>query len=134
MRLLSIYDHSLKWVLGHQPVTRVVTIRVACLSVYPLHPGSQGLLSRSKTRDAFMGAVMASQDISFQSMSDKMRRYVGIVMKDPAVDSVVGFAGGNTAQNQGRFFMMLKPLDQRSRLPSTTFLATLPGCNSRQCD
>jgi multidrug efflux pump len=56
---------------------------------------------------------MAEQDISFQSMSDKMERYVTIVMKDPAVDTVVGFAGGNTALNQGRFFMMLKPLEQR---------------------
>jgi multidrug efflux pump len=43
---------------------------------------------------------MAAQDISFQSMSDKMQRYVNIVMKDPAVDSVVGFAGGNTAQTK----------------------------------
>src|ERR1700686_1184732 len=61
-----------------------------------------------------MGGVMAAQDISFQAMSDKMQRYVEIVMKDPAVDSVVGFAGGNTAQNQGRFFMMLKSLEQRN--------------------
>jgi multidrug efflux pump subunit AcrB len=60
-----------------------------------------------------MGGVMASQDTSFQSMSSKMRQYLAIVMKDPAVESVVGFAGGNTAQNQGRFFMMLKPLEQR---------------------
>src|SRR5262250_3777109 len=34
-------------------------------------------------------------------------------MKDPAVDSVVAFTGGNTALNQGRFFMMLKPLEER---------------------
>ena len=46
-------------------------------------------------------------------MSDKMKRFVDIVMKDPAVDSVVGFAGGGTT-NQGRFFMMLKPLEQRN--------------------
>src|SRR5579862_7003456 len=46
-------------------------------------------------------------------MSDKMQRYVNIVMKDPAVDSIVGFAGGNTALNQGRFFVMLKGLEQR---------------------
>jgi len=44
-----------------------------------------------------------------------MHRYVDIVMKDPAVDSVVGFAGGNGSLNQGRFFMMLKPLEQRGK-------------------
>ena len=36
-----------------------------------------------------------------------------IVMKDPAVDTMVGFAGGSTSLNQGRFFMMLKPLEER---------------------
>ena len=45
-------------------------------------------------------------------------------MKDPAVDSVVGFAGGNTAQNQGRFFMMLKPLESAA-LPEEPFLGIL---------
>jgi len=57
---------------------------------------------------------MAEQDISFQAMRDKMQRYVDIVMQDPAVDTVTGFAGGGSALNQGRFFMMLKPLEERS--------------------
>ena len=42
-----------------------------------------------------------------------MRRFIKIVMADPAVDTMAGFTGGNTAQNQGRFFMTLKPLEQR---------------------
>ena len=50
-----------------------------------------------------------------------MQRYVDIVMKDPAVDSVVGFAGGNTALNQGRFFMMLKPLEERGQCKKAHF-------------
>ena len=40
---------------------------------------------------------MAEQDISFQAMRDKMQRYVNIVMQDPAVDTVTGFAGGGSA-------------------------------------
>ncbi len=112
-RLLLTYRHSLKWVLNHQPVTLVVTILVACLSVFLYIKVPKGFFPQQDT-GRIMGGVMAAQDISFQSMSDKMQRYVDIVMKDPAVDSVVGFAGGNTAQNQGRFFMMLKPLEQRN--------------------
>ena len=112
-RLLLTYRHSLKWVLDHQPVTLVVTILVACLSVFLYIKVPKGFFPQQDT-GRIMGGVMAAQDISFQSMSDKMQRYVDIVMKDPAVDSVVGFAGGNTAQNQGRFFMMLKPLEQRN--------------------
>ena len=111
--LLDTYRHALKWVLAHQPVTLTVTILVACLSVYLYIKVPKGFFPQQDT-GRIMGGVMAAQDISFQSMSDKMRRYVGIVMKDPAVDSVVGFAGGNTALNQGRFFVMLKPLEQRN--------------------
>ena len=112
-RLLLTYTHALKWVLAHQPVTLIVTILVACLSVFLYIKVPKGFFPQQDT-GRIMGGVMAAQDISFQSMSDKMQRYVDIVMKDPAVDSVVGFAGGNTAQNQGRFFMMLKPLEQRN--------------------
>jgi multidrug efflux pump len=111
--LLLTYGHALKWVLAHQPVTLVVTILVACLSVFLYIKVPKGFFPQQDT-GRIMGGVMAAQDISFQSMSDKMQRYVDIVMKDPAVDSVVGFAGGNTALNQGRFFMMLKPLEQRN--------------------
>jgi multidrug efflux pump len=59
-------------------------------------------------------------------MKEKMQSYVNIVMTDPAVDTVVGFAGGNTALNQGRFFMMLKPLDQRSPCPTKHFWQSCP--------
>ncbi len=112
-RLLGSYDYSLKWVLRHQPLTLTVTILVACLSVFLYIKVPKGFFPQQDT-GRIMGGVMAEQDISFQSMKDKMQRYVTIVMKDPAVNTVVGFAGGNTALNQGRFFVMLKPLEERS--------------------
>ena len=112
-KLLLTYTHGLKWVLAHQLPTFIVTILVAVLSGYLYFIVPKGFFPQQDT-GRIMGGVMAAQDISFQSMSDKMQRYVDIVMRDPAVDSVVGFAGGNTALNQGRFFMMLKPLEQRN--------------------
>ena len=123
--LLATYRHSLKWVLANQPVTLIVTILVACLSVFLYIKVPKGFFPQQDT-GRIMGGVMAAQDISFQSMSDKMHRYVDIVMKDPAVDSVVGFAGGNTAQNQGRFFMMLKPLEQRNICHTQHFWQSCP--------
>ena len=124
-KLLAAYRHSLTVVLDHQPVTLLVTILVACLSVYLYVKVPKGFFPQQDT-GRIMGAVMAAQDISFQSMSDKMQRYVDIVMKDPAVDSVVGFAGGNTALNQGRFFMMLKPLEQRGTCQTRHFWQSCP--------
>ena len=125
-KLLASYRHSLTWVLAHQPVTLVVTILVACLSVFLYIKVPKGFFPQQDT-GRIMGAVMAAQDISFQSMSDKMQRYVDIVMKDPAVDTVVGFAGGNTALNQGRFFMMLKPLEQRGNCQTQHFWQRCPN-------
>jgi multidrug efflux pump len=128
-KLLLTYRHSLTWVLDHQPLTLVVTILVACLSVFLYIKVPKGFFPQQDT-GRIMGGVMAAQDISFQSMSDKMTRYVDIVMKDPAVDSVVGFAGGNTALNQGRFFMMLKPLERRSTCKPKHFWQSCPNVSA----
>src|SRR5580698_6877125 len=106
--LLDTYSRSLKIVLAHQLPTLVVTVLVACLSVYLYIIVPKGFFPQQDT-GRIMGAVVAAQDISFQAMEDKMKLYVNIVMKDPAVDTVVGFAGGGSPLNQGRFFMMLKP-------------------------
>jgi multidrug efflux pump len=124
-KLLTTYTHALKWVLANQPVTLIVTILVACLSVFLYFKVPKGFFPQQDT-GRIMGGVMAAQDISFQSMSEKMQLYVNIVMKDPAVDSVVGFAGGNTAQNQGRFFMMLKSLEDRNICHSQHFWQRCP--------
>jgi multidrug efflux pump len=111
-KLLAIYSHALKWVLGHQAFTGVVTILVAGLSVYLYTIVPTGFFPQQDT-GRIQGSVIGAQDISFQSMSDKIKRYASIVLKDPAVDTMAGFTGGGSALNQGRFFMMLKPLERR---------------------
>jgi multidrug efflux pump len=63
-------------------------------------------------------------------MEEKMRRFVKIVMKDPAVDTVVGFAGGGSPLNQGRFFMMLKPLEERSGCRAKHFWQSCPSVSA----
>jgi multidrug efflux pump len=111
-RLLAMYTRMLKWVLAYQPVMLMVTILVAALSIYLYFKVPTGFFPQQDT-GRIQGSVIGAQDISFQSMSDKMHRYISIVMKDPAVDTVAGSTGGGTALNQGRFFVMLKPLEQR---------------------
>src|SRR3984893_12840047 len=78
-KLLATYRHSLKWVLQHQPVTLVVTILVACLSVYLYIKVPKGFFPQQDT-GRIMGSVQAAQDTSFQSMRDKMQQYVDVVM------------------------------------------------------
>ena len=118
--LLTTYTHMLKWVLRHQAFTGVVTILVAALSVYLYTIVPTGFFPQQDT-GRIQGSVIGAQDISFQSMSDKIRRYSNIVMKDPAVDTMAGFTGGGSALNQGRFFMMLKPLEERGQCQKKHF-------------
>jgi multidrug efflux pump len=112
--LLATYDRALKWVLKRQLATVIVTFLVACLSVYLYIIVPKGFFPQQDT-GRLNGAVQAAQDISFQAMSGKMQQFVQIVLKDPAVDTAVGFAGGGSATNQGRFFVMLKPLERRGQ-------------------
>jgi multidrug efflux pump len=111
-RMLGGYKYALRWVLRYQPVTLTVTIAVAVLSGWLYYKVPKGFFPQQDT-GRIHGTVIGAQDISFQSMAEKMRSYVKVVMADPAVDTMAGFTGGNTALNQGRFFVMLKPLEQR---------------------
>jgi multidrug efflux pump len=122
-RMLAVYTHALRWVLRHQPVTLTVTILVAALSVFLYIKVPKGFFPQQDTA-RIGGAVVAAQDTSFQSMSNKMHQYVDIVMKDPAVETAVGFAGGGSPLNQGRFFMMLKPLEERGACEKQHFWET----------
>ena len=109
---LGGYTQALKWVLRYQFVTLMATVGIAVLSAWLYYMVPKGFFPQQDT-GRIHGTVIGSQDISFQSMADKMRHYVSIVMADPAVDSMAGFTGGNTALNQGRFFVSLKGLEQR---------------------
>ncbi|HEX6504875.1 MAG TPA: multidrug efflux RND transporter permease subunit [Terriglobales bacterium] len=130
--LLSGYRHSLAWVLRHQPLTLLITIGTACLSVYLYVIVPKGFFPQQDT-GRIMGSVQASQDISFQAMKGKMSQFVNLVIQDPAVQTIVGFAGGNTAYNNGRMFITLKPLQQRKLAADQVIaqlrrkLAVVPG-------
>jgi len=126
------YRHSLKWVLRHQFLTLCITIGTAALSVYLYIVVPKGFFPQQDT-GRVIGSVQAAQDISFQAMKEKMNQFVAIVMKDPAVSTITGWAGGNTQYNTGRLFIMLRPLEERkvsadqviSRLRKK--LAVVPG-------
>ena len=90
----------------------MITIGTAALSIYLYIVVPKGFFPQQDT-GRVMGSVQAAQDISFAAMKEKMTQFVGIVMKDPAVETIVGFAGGNTSANQGRMFITLKPLAER---------------------
>jgi multidrug efflux pump len=125
-KMLAVYGHGLNWVLAHQGVTLLVTVLVACLSVYLYIIVPKGFFPQQDA-SRLSGSVQAAQDISFQAMNGKMEQFLKIVLKDPAVSTVVGFAGGNTPANQGRFFVMLKSLGERSTCRARHFWEPCPA-------
>jgi len=131
--LLRIYRGGLKWVLRHQRLTLLITVATAVLTVYLYAKVPKGFFPQQDA-GRLMGAVQADQDISFAAMKQKMEQFVRIVMRDPNVHSVVGFAGGNTAKNQGRMFITLKPRGEERKLTADQVigqmrrkLAAVPG-------
>src|SRR5215469_6729257 len=110
--ILRWYRSGLGWVLRHQFATLCVTVLTACLSVFLYIIVPKSFFPQQDT-GRLSGSVQAAQDISFGAMRAKMVEFVNIVMQDPAIENVMGFAGGNTAMNQGRMFITLKPLRER---------------------
>jgi len=66
-----------------------------------------------------IGSIQADQSISFQLMQDKLRQFVDIIRKNPAVDTAVGsqpgagLGPGGGSTNSGTVFASLKPLGDR---------------------
>ena len=111
-RLLRTYDVSLKWVLRHQFLILLVTIGTVCLNVYLFWVTPKGFFPQQDT-GRVNGQIQGDQDLSFAAMSQKMRAFVDIVGKDPAVESVTAFTGGGSGGSTARMFAQLKPLGER---------------------
>jgi hydrophobe/amphiphile efflux-1 (HAE1) family protein len=106
------YDRGLRWVLRYQGLTLAVTIATVCLNVFLFVIIPKGFFPQQDT-GLIGGSIQASQDVSFDAMRVKERQFSQIVTDDPAVQSDICFIGGNNAMNNGRMFMMLKPLSVR---------------------
>jgi multidrug efflux pump len=122
--LLRTYRVCLSWVLRHQLFTFGVTMATAAVSCYLYVQVPKGFFPQQDT-GRVVGSVQADQDISFAAMKQKMEQYVSIVAKDENVQAVVAFAGGNTAKNQGRMFITLKPKGKERKITADRFIAEM---------
>ncbi len=105
------YAAGLRWVLRHSALMLAVMLGTMALAVYLYIIVPKGFFPQQDT-GRLMGSIQASQDISFVSLRQKQQQFSDIVLSDPAVDTVGAFTGGG-ARNTARFFIQLKPLNQR---------------------
>jgi hydrophobe/amphiphile efflux-1 (HAE1) family protein len=113
--LLHAYERTLKVALRFRFLTLMVMLGTIVLTGYLYYMIPKGFFPLQDTGMLF-GIAEASQDISFPAMVERQQALMNIVMQDPAVESVSDFMGpgGSTPTlNQGRGFVVLKPLEQR---------------------
>ena len=113
--MLKMYDHGLKWVLGHQLFTLLVTIATVGLTFYLAVIIPKGFFPVQDT-GAILGVTMAPPDTSFQHMLGLQESIVDVVRADPDVASVASFIGSdgtNSTPTSGRLTITLKPRDKR---------------------
>jgi hydrophobe/amphiphile efflux-1 (HAE1) family protein len=113
--LLHAYESTLKIALRLRFLTLMVMFATIGLTGYLYYVIPKGFFPLQDTGMLFAIAE-ASQDISFPAMAERQQALMNIVMQDPAVASVSDFMGpgGSTPTlNQGRGFVVLKPLEER---------------------
>ncbi|MEY0023223.1 multidrug efflux RND transporter permease subunit MdtC [Providencia rettgeri] len=112
LRLQESYGVALNWVLGHRRSVLAVLFATIGLNVYLYITVPKTFFPEQDT-GRVLGFVRADQSISFQSMKEKMTRFMQQVKADPATDNVTGFTGGSRV-NSGFMYISLKPLGERT--------------------
>jgi multidrug efflux pump len=110
--LLSLYRHTLRWVLDNSVLTLTILFLTIALNVVIVFKIPKGFFPQQDT-GALAGGVQGPQDASFPSMNDSLQQIVGVIKNDAAVQNAVAFTGGGGATNTGFIFIALKPLNER---------------------
>jgi multidrug efflux pump len=110
--VLSMYRHTLRWVLDHPTPTLVVLVLTIALNGVLIVKLPKGFFPQQDT-GAISGGVQGSQDSSFAAMNTSIQQIVDVIRNDPAVANVIGSTGGGGATNGGNIYIALKPLAER---------------------
>jgi multidrug efflux pump len=111
--VLWLYRKTLHWVLDHPIPTLVVLFLTIALNVIVIIEIPKGFFPVEDT-GALAGAVQGPQDSSFPAMNNSIQQIGAVIKKDPGVQNIIAFTGGNGATNTGNIFVALKPLGQRN--------------------
>ncbi|HSZ67228.1 MAG TPA: efflux RND transporter permease subunit [Xanthobacteraceae bacterium] len=114
--LLRAYDRGLKWSLAHRRVMMGVLFFTMAATVYLYVVMPKGFFPQEDT-GYVQGISEARQDISFDAMTQHQFALADIIGRDPGVADVafvVGVTGGSQSNNNGRFWINLKPRNERT--------------------
>ncbi|AMA46032.1 efflux RND transporter permease subunit [Pseudomonas monteilii] len=112
-RMVAGYDRSLGWALRHRRLTLLSLLATIVLNVALYVVVPKTLMPQQDTGQ-LIGFVRGDNGLSFTVMQPKMEAYRRALLKDPAVQSVAGFIGGNSGTNNALVLVRLKPIKERA--------------------
>ena len=119
--------------LLHRRLMLFTLICTVALNVYLYIIVPKGFMPQQDT-GRLQGNLIGDQSISFQAMQTKLASFVSIIREDPGVDHVVAFTGGGQ-RNGAFFFVILKPIAERSKFRADVIIGRLaqkPGPGARR--
>src|SRR5690606_36659793 len=106
------YKRSLDWALRHSRLMVVLLMATIGLNFYLYASVPKGFLPQQDTGQ-LLGFFRVDQGTSFHAMRPKLDHFRKVLMADPAIESVTGFAGGRGGSNSTFMMIQLKPLAER---------------------
>src|SRR5690242_5261313 len=119
-KMIVWYDRGLVVVFRHQALTLIVAVSTVVLTVVLYIVIPKGFFP-VQDNGLIQAITEAPQSVSFQSMSERQRKLVDVILNDPDVESLtsfVGVDGTNPTLNSGRMLINLKQRNQRSATAS----------------
>ncbi|HLH20510.1 MAG TPA: efflux RND transporter permease subunit [Bryobacteraceae bacterium] len=113
--IIAFYGRTLTVVLRHRFLTICIALATLGLTGYLYLVIPKGFFPVQDT-GVILGISEAPQTVSFRAMADRQQALSGVILKDPAVESLssfIGIDGTNTTLNSGRIQINLKPLEER---------------------
>ena len=121
--MLSIYQRSLKQVLHFRRATLVVTLLLSLVTAWLFTVIPLGFLPSEDT-GRLNASTETADGTSFEEMKLHQEAVAAIIAKDPNIDGFMSSVGGGGGSNTGRFFMRLKPRNER-KLSADQIIAEL---------
>jgi multidrug efflux pump subunit AcrB len=123
--ILAFYRRTLDIALRFQFITLMIFLATVTVTVYLYIEIPKGFFPPQDT-GMVIGVSEGAQDVSFAEMSRIQEKLAAIIQADPDVAgyvSAVGAGTGGQTGNNGRFYISLKPWDERSGGSAQQFIA-----------
>jgi len=113
--VIAFYGRTLQFVLRFRTTTLIVTVATLVGTIFLYIYVPKGFFPVQDT-GVILGVSEGAQSVSFDAMARRQQVLAGVILKEPAVESLssfIGIDGTNTTLNTGRIQINLKPLAER---------------------